>query len=223
MSNPVAVVVGVGPGLGSAVARRFGRAGYDVALIARTGSVLTEIGEAMQADGVTAGWTTVDITDAAAFAAAVERFGGHGGRIDALHFNPSAYTDKTALDLTPDEMLADLNLGVASLLTAVQAARPFMSSGARITATGGATADRPWARAASLGAQKAALRNLVSALDSALAADGIRAASITVNGTIAVGTPFDPALIADAVYETHMTPSDSWRTEVPYDGAASPR
>lgn len=219
MSNPVAIIIGVGPGLGAAIARRYGRAGYDVALVARGQESLTRIGESLQADGVTAGWTTVDITDAAAFARAVEGFGGHGGRIDALHFNPSAYTEKTGLELTPHELLADLDLGVASLLTAVQAARPFMSDGARITATGGGTADRPWPQAVSLGVQKAALRNLVSALDGTLKADGIRAASVSVNGTLAVGTAFDPERIAAAVYDVAQTPTAQWRTEVAYDGA----
>lgn len=218
MSNPVAVVIGVGPGLGAAIARRYGQAGYDVALVARSEGPLTRIGEALQTDGITAGWTTVDITDAPAFARAVERFGGHGGRIDALHFNPSAYTEKTALELTPSELLADVDLGVASLLTAVQAARPFMSDGGRITATGGGTATRPWAQAASLGVQKAALRNLVGAIDGALKPDGIRAASLTINGTIAAGTAFDPDRIAGAIYDVAQTASDQWRTEVPYDG-----
>ncbi|WP_420542053.1 SDR family NAD(P)-dependent oxidoreductase, partial [Rubrobacter naiadicus] len=38
--SPVAAVVGVGPGLGSAVARRFAREGFAVALVARTGESL---------------------------------------------------------------------------------------------------------------------------------------------------------------------------------------
>ncbi len=35
MSNPVLLVVGAGPGIGASVARRFGREGYDVALVSR--------------------------------------------------------------------------------------------------------------------------------------------------------------------------------------------
>src|SRR6478609_7684926 len=174
MTNPVAVVVGVGPGLGAAVARRFGAAGYDVALVARSQPSLTEIGESLQAEGVTAGWTAVDMTDAPAFRAAVTRFGQHAGRIDHLHFNPSAFTAKSPLTLTPAELLRDVDLGVACLLTALQAAHPFMSPGGRITATGSRSADKPWAEAASLGVEKAGLRNLVRSIDDILAPDGIR-------------------------------------------------
>ncbi len=218
MSNPVVVVVGAGRGLGAAIARTYGQAGYDVALLARTEATLSEIGEALQAEGITTGWTAVDIMNEREFASAVQRFGEHAGRIDVLHFNPSAYTAKSPLDLTPSELLFDLHLGVASLLTAVQAARPFMSEGARITATGGGTADRPWPQAASLGVQKAGLRNLVSALDASLKPDRIRAASLTIKGNITPGTAFDPQLIAAAVYETAQVPDDSWLTDVVYDG-----
>jgi len=221
MGNPVAVVVGAGRGLGAAIARRFGQGGYDVALIARTEATLAEIGEALQGEGITTGWTAVDIIDEDALRAAIRRFGQHGGRIDVLHFNPSAMTAKGPLELSPAELLGDVHLGVASLLTAVQAARPFMSEGARITATGSATADRPWAEAASLGVQKAALRNLVSAIDASLSADGIRAASITVNGTITPGTRFDASLIADAVFEVSRLPGSAWRTEVAFNGRRS--
>lgn len=218
MSNPVVVVVGAGRGLGAAIGRVYGRAGYDVALLARTAATLAEVGEALQAEGITAGWTPVDVTDEGAFASAIERFGEHAGRIDVLHFNPSAFTGKGPLDLTPSELLADLHLGVASLLTAVQAARQYMSEGGRITATGGGTADRPWPKAASLGVQKAGLRNLVSAVDASLEPDGIRAASLTIKGNIAPGTAFDPLLIAAAVYEMAQVPDDSWLTDVVYDG-----
>ena len=40
MSQPSCVVVGVGPGLGLAIARRFARGGFDVALISRDQSKL---------------------------------------------------------------------------------------------------------------------------------------------------------------------------------------
>jgi NAD(P)-dependent dehydrogenase (short-subunit alcohol dehydrogenase family) len=218
VSNPVIVIVGAGPGIGAAVARRFGRAGYDVALVARSRQSLEELGQGLQREGIMAGWTAVDATDAPALNSAIQRFGAHSGSLNHLHFNPSAFTAKKPLELTADELLADLRLGAASLLTAVQAARPFMPTGSRITATGGATADRPWVAAASLGAQKAALRNLVKALDGQLKPDGIRAMSLTVAGTVEEGTPFAPDRIADAFYAAAATADDQWQSEVRYTG-----
>jgi NAD(P)-dependent dehydrogenase (short-subunit alcohol dehydrogenase family) len=218
MSSPVIVVVGAGPGLGASVARRFGREGYDVALLSRSREQLDELGTAMQAEGITTGWTALDVTDEAALREAITRFAGHAGRIDVLHFNPSAFRQKDPLTLTVDELLDDVRLGVGALLTAVQAARPFMSAGARVTATGSLAADQPWNEAASLGVQKAALRNLVRSIDTTLKPDGIRAVSVTVNGTLGVGTPFDPDRVADAIHAAAHQDEATWRVEVPYDG-----
>jgi NADP-dependent 3-hydroxy acid dehydrogenase YdfG len=218
MSNPVIVVVGAGPGVGASVARRFGSEGYDVALLARTASALDALGQQLQDEGLTAGWTALDVTDEQALTSAVTRFGGHAGRIDVLHFNPSAFRQLDPLHLGVEELLEDVRLGVGALLTAVRAARPFMSSGARVTATGSMAADKPWNQAASLGVQKAALRNLVRSLDTTLRPDGIRAVSVTVNGTLERGTAFDPDRVADAIYAAATRPDEAWTDEVAYNG-----
>src|SRR3712207_1089828 len=128
MGNPVIVVVGAGPGLGGSVARAFGRQGYDVAMVGRRAAV-TALGESLQADGITAGWADADVTDGSALAAAIDRFAGHAGGIDVLHFNPSAYRPKDPLQLTVPELLDDVAVGVGGLLTSVQAARPHLSAG----------------------------------------------------------------------------------------------
>lgn len=218
MDTKVLVVVGAGPGVGASVARRFGREGYDVALIARSADSLESLGAELQAAGVTTGWTPVDIADAQALTAAIERFGEHLGHIDALHFNPSVFRQHDPLHLTADELLEDVRVGVGALLTAVQAARPLMRPGARILATGSMAADEPWHEACSLGVQKAGLRNLVRSLDKTLAPDGIRAMSLTVNGVLAEGTAFAPDRVADALYAAALTPDDAWRPEIAYDG-----
>ena len=220
MDAPVIVIVGAGPGLGAAIAHRFGRSEYAVALISREEQQVEALGKELQSAGVTTGWTAVDITDSAAFRAAVDRFGGFSGTIDHLHFNPSAFREKDPLELTPDELLQDVHLGVGALLDAVQAARPHMSAGGRVTATGSLAADRPWNRAASLGVQKAGLRNLVFSLDATLKSDGIRAMSLTVNGTLEADTAFDPALVADALYDAAGRDDADWSPEVSFDGGA---
>jgi NADP-dependent 3-hydroxy acid dehydrogenase YdfG len=218
MSNPVIVVVGAGPGVGAAVARSFGREGYDVALIARTGKHLETLGAQLQTAGITVGWTPCDLTDAAALTEAVTRFGRRSGRVDVLHYNPSVFRQQDPLHLGVDDLLADVHLGAAGLLDAVRAARPFMSVGGRVTATGSIAADQPWHEAASLGVQKAALRNLVRSLDATLAPDGIRAVSVTVTGTLAEGTAFDPDRVADAIVAGARQPAEDWHSEVRYAG-----
>jgi NAD(P)-dependent dehydrogenase (short-subunit alcohol dehydrogenase family) len=218
MSDPVLLVVGAGPGLGASVARRFGRDGYDVALVARSQEPLAALGESLQAEGITTGWTAVDITDAEALTGAVQRFGSRTGHLDVLHFNPSAFTQKNPLSLSVDELLDDVRLGVASLLTLVQAAKPFLRSGSRIVATGSMAADSPWNEAASLGVQKAGLRNLVRSLDVTVRDEGVRAVSVTVNGTLERGTAFDQDRVANAIHAAVNQPEDDWQVEVGFDG-----
>ena len=221
MSNPVIVVVGAGPGMGASVARRFGREGFDVALVGLPADQLEALGEQLQREGITTGWAPADVTDQESLREAITRFGGHADRIDVLHYNPSAFRQKDPLSLGVDELLEDVALGVGGLLTAVQAARPFMPRGARVTATGSMAADKPWHEAASLGVQKAGLRNLVRSLDRTLEPRGIRAVSVTVNGTLGRGTPFDPDLVADAIFAAAHQPEDTWEDELPYDGAGT--
>ena len=119
------------------------------------------------------------------------------------------------------ELLEDVALGVGALLTVVQAARPFMSSGGRISVTGSMAADDPWEGAASLGVQKAGVRNLVHSLDKTLAADGIRAVSVTVRGTLAREGAFTPDRVAEALWAAVTTDEAAWRSEVPYAGEQS--
>jgi NAD(P)-dependent dehydrogenase (short-subunit alcohol dehydrogenase family) len=218
MSQPVIVVVGAGPGVGASVARRYGREGYAVALVSLPAEDLEAVGKQLQSEGITTGWAPVDVTDQQGLTDAITRFGGFADGIDVLHFNPSAFRQKHPLDLSVDELLEDVALGVGGLLTAVQAARPFMKAGARVTATGSMAADQPWHEAASLGVQKAGLRNLVRSLDATLAPDGIRAVSVTVRGSLGKGTPFDADYVADALWAAAHQPEESWRSEVPFTG-----
>lgn len=218
MSRPVIVIVGAGPGVSGSVARRFAADGYDVGLIGVDEAQLGELRIDLESVGAAVGHVIADITDRDAATAAVSELGERLGRIDVLHFNPSAFREKDPLTLTVDELLADLTLGVGALLTAVQAAHPFMSAGARITATGSMAADEPWPAAASLGVQKAGLRNLVHSIDATLAGDGIRAVSVTVRGTLAREGAFTPDRVAEAIHAAAHQDLGDWRAEVPYDG-----
>lgn len=218
MSRPVVVVVGAGPGVGGSVGRRFADEGYDVGLLGTDRAVLGELAAELQRRGATVRTAAVDVTDASATTDAVRDMGQEWGHIDVLHFNPSAYREKDALELTVTELLDDVALGVGALLTSVQAARPFLVTGSRVSVTGSMAADRPWHGAASLGVQKAGVRNLVHSLDASLAPDGIRAVSVTVRGTLAPEGAFTPDRVADAIWHAVTTDEAAWTSEVSYAG-----
>ena len=100
----------------------------------------------------------------------------------------------------------------------VQAARPFLGPGGRITATGSMAADTPWFGAASLGVQKAGLQNLVRSLDNAVKGDGIRAVSVTVRGLLAKEGAFAPDNVAKALRAAADQDESTWKSELPYTG-----
>jgi NAD(P)-dependent dehydrogenase (short-subunit alcohol dehydrogenase family) len=214
----VAIIVGAGPGVSGSFARLLADDGWDVGLVGADQSVLDDLATDLEGRGATVGTALADVTDTEAAAAALTRMAEHTGQVDLLHFNPSAFREKDPLELTVPELLEDVALGVGALLTAVQAVRPFMSSGARVTVTGSMAADQPWHRAASLGVQKAGVRNLVHSLDATLKEDGIRAVSVTVRGTLAKEGPFTPDRVAEALLAGMRQDESSWRSEVPYEG-----
>jgi NAD(P)-dependent dehydrogenase (short-subunit alcohol dehydrogenase family) len=218
MSRPVVIVVAAGPGVSGSLARRYAREGYDTGLVGVDETVLATLAGELEDLGATAHHVVADITDADAATEAIGGLAERLGRVDVLHFNPSAFRQKHPLTLTSAELLQDVGLGVGALLTALQAVRPYMSAGGRVTATGSMAADEPWNEAASLGVQKAGLRNLVHSIDATLEPDGIRAASVTVRGTLGKEGPFTPDRVADALWDAAHQDEAEWRTEVPYSG-----
>jgi NAD(P)-dependent dehydrogenase (short-subunit alcohol dehydrogenase family) len=221
MSDRVVIVVGAGPGVSGSLARLLAREGYAVGLVGVDTEVLETLSAELRELGATVEWVVADVTDVPAATEAIAGLGERLGSVDLLHFNPSAFTGKDPMELTAAELLADVALGVGALLTAVQAARRFMGSGGRVTVTGSMAADKPSPGAASLGVQKAGIRNLVQTLDATLKPDGIRAVSVTVRGTLGRTGPFTPDRVAEALLAASRQPEDDWRTEVPYEGADS--
>jgi len=114
-------------------------------------------------------------------------------------------------------LIEDFTIGAAALLPAVQAARPFFAEGSRVLVTGSAAADKPWHRAASLGVQKAAVRNLVTSLDTTLAAEGHRAVAVQINGVLGEGA-FTRDRVAEALHAAAIRPLEDWTPHVSYKG-----
>ena len=223
MSSPIALVIGAGPGLGRSTALRFARAGYDIGLVSRREETVKKLADEVTAVGVDVGWAAADIADADALGGAIRRMAEHTGRVDVLHFNPSAVREARPRDLTASQLLSDLAVGTAGLLTAVQAALPALLAQhtGTILVTGSGVADHPFTGFASLGVQKAAIRNLTQALAADLKPEGIHVATVTVRGDLERGTPTSPDAVADVLFglarETAGDPAN-WRTLVELPG-----
>ena len=66
--KPVVIVAGVGPGIGTSIARAFGAEGFAIALLARDASRLAKRHAEITAAGITAAPFIVDLADSAATA-----------------------------------------------------------------------------------------------------------------------------------------------------------
>lgn len=222
-SRPLLVVIGAGPGVGMATARRFAAAGYDIGLIGRSASRLQALADELTAEGARVGFAVGDAGDPDSLTAALRGLTDHTERLDVLLHNLDAYTTVRPSELTAAGLLQDVAVGAGSFLTAVQAVLPLLRTQhtGTLLATGSGVADRPAVSAATLGPQKAVLRNLVQALARELGPEGIHVATVTVYGDIAPGTPFAPEVVAglyaDLVAQTTDDPA-SWQTVVELRG-----
>jgi NADP-dependent 3-hydroxy acid dehydrogenase YdfG len=208
------IVVGAGPGVSGSLARLYAAEGWAVGLVGNDEAALADLAATLV--GVQVERRVVDVADQAAGSWAVADLAERLGHVDVLHVNPSAYREADPLHLTVEQLLADVGLGVGVLLTAVQAARPWMGPGSRVSATGSMAADEPNPVAASLGVQKAGLRNLVLSLDRTLAPEGMRAVTLTVRGALSREGTFTPDKVAAAILAATRQDESAWTPEVSY-------
>jgi NADP-dependent 3-hydroxy acid dehydrogenase YdfG len=211
------LIVGAGPGISGATARRLGADGYAVGLVARGEPALADLGGELRSAGVRTEWATAQAGEPASLTAAVEQLVQTLGPVDVLLYNVSVGREVTVEDLTPEDLLADLAAGAVGLQTAVRAVLPGMRErgAGTVLVTGGGSADHPVTALATLGVQKAAVRALAQVQAHALAPHGVHVASVTVRGF--VGRQIAPERIADLYAELVAEtagPRENWRTVV---------
>lgn len=209
-TTPLAIVAGVGPGVGAAVARRFAREGFRVALIARDAARLSDIAARIVEDGGVAASYSADLSDHAAIRGVMATILRDHGRPSVLVWNAAVWAESPVMALEPDAFDRELRLGLTGAATAMRAVAPAMSAGGgTILATGGGLALAPHYGGAvpALTAVKSGLRGFVHAAAPEFAAMGIRLATVTIAGQVVPGGPFDPDRIAESFWAAHAAPS----------------
>lgn len=210
MSAPHALIVGVGPGLGAALACEYARAGYDLTLIARSRQSLDPVVAQVAELGRQAWPVLADAADPAQIDAAVTAASEHGP-VALLHHNASMHAGGL-LAADPDTIAAAVAVCAISAVAAVQAALPDLRATASLPAegatgepvgglvawTGGGIALSPRPDYGVLAVGKAAMRAASVALAGELAEQGIRLRMLTVNGFIRPTGRMAPDRIAAA-------------------------
>jgi NAD(P)-dependent dehydrogenase (short-subunit alcohol dehydrogenase family) len=217
--SQVCLVVGAGPGIGSAVGMAFAREGFGVALAARNAARLqSSCDEIRRVTARAARPYTVDAGDAESLRALFQQVTAELGPPEVVVFNAACAHKGRPTEVPPLQWLNDYRCNVIGALVCAQLAAPSMKERGHgsILITGGGFAYEPSAPYASLSADKAALRNLTYSLAQELGAHGIHVATVTVYGTLQAGTHFDPERIAASYVRLHHQPRGKFEIEVVY-------
>jgi NADP-dependent 3-hydroxy acid dehydrogenase YdfG len=219
------VVVGAGPGLGVAVARRFGREGYRVGLVARRQEMVDQLVEELAVDKIEAFGAAGDAGSRKSLRRALDTLTECVGEPTVFVYNVSVTVPGLPSKVDADDVLDALASMVGGLVNGVQRVLPAMRAERRgtILVTGSGVAIDPWVEAAGLSLSKAAQRNYAHSLHREVIDDDVHAATVTIRGVMQPGTAFDPQLIAEDYWTLHRQPRAEWSWEHVYRPAPEDR
>ncbi len=181
----VAVVVGVGAGLGAALAVRFA-AGYKVALIARSAEVSGKVADEIKSSGGVALPIQSDATIEAEIAGAHQRINRELGPIEVLIYNGGRRPMGRLMETTPQVFEETWRLHTLGAFLWARQVVPEMLSRASgtILITGAIAGTRPWPNSAAFAPAKFAVRGLSEVMARDLHPQGIHVAYVNVDGGI---------------------------------------
>lgn len=199
----VLAIFGAGPGLGSAVARRFAQAGWSVALVARRAEVLDAGLEELAPFGVNVCGVEADVTDRPSVERAVQAIVTAVGVPDVVMYNASIYQAEGVLGLSNEALRLALDIHVVGALNTTQCAVDVMRPAGRgvLVFTVNSLARSPEAMSAALSIGKGGQLNLALSLERELDGTDLHVGIVTVCGAISAGTAFDPARLAEVYWE----------------------
>jgi NADP-dependent 3-hydroxy acid dehydrogenase YdfG len=224
--KPVAVVTGVGPGLGAALARRFSKE-YLVAMIARREDYLKSLVKEIEAAGGSAIAVPADVGDRAQIEAAFKQIHERAGDAEVLLYNAGSGTFGNVLDISPEQFETSWRVNsYGAFIAAKEVAPAMVSRGKGVMLFTGATAGvKAGAKSVAFGPAKFAMRGLAQSLSRDLGPRGIHVAWINVDGSIDIpgrarraGVNDEDLLKPEAIAETywHLAHQDrsSWTMEL---------
>ncbi|MGH3503687.1 MAG: SDR family NAD(P)-dependent oxidoreductase [Nocardioidaceae bacterium] len=183
------VIVGSGPGIGASVARRFGRAGYAVGLVARNGDRLRQMAADLSTElGSEVASAVADATAPDQLGSAIRSLSAKIGAPAVLCFSPIPDVGliRPVLETGPDELMQSLRLNVAGAAVAVEAVLPGMRAAGRgsLLFTTGSAALQPSTDRAASAVTTTAATVYIALLREALTGSGLRVVHTVIAGPI---------------------------------------
>ena len=224
MTDAIAVVAGVGPGLGASLVRQFANAGMTVVAAARNATQLTglkdELGDRVQLQDC-------DLTSEEAVKALFEQV-DRLGNLEAAIYNAGAFRRARVVDIEAEDFEQCWRVGCyGGFLFARAAGQRMLKSGKGTILFTGATASlRGGAGFANLASPKFGLRALAQSLARELAPEGIHVAHVIIDGQIrsdqheqlleerGPNSLLEPGAIAAQYLNLHEQPPSTWTFEL---------
>lgn len=217
--KPLCLVIGVGPGTGTAIARRFAGEGYRVFLSSRSRDRLETLSHELPSSVV----LPVDVADNASLDGMLKELGTHGVP-KVVVYNAVGGTFGNYLDVDPTALETNFRINVMGLLHTARALIPRMAEvgGGAFVVTGNTSAYRGKANFAAFAPTKAAQRILLEAISRQSGPDGVHCAYVAIDAVIdlewtrrmAPDKPDEffssPTDIADEVYRIAHQPRSAW-------------
>lgn len=228
LSERVAAVVGVGPGLGASVARRFAREGFAVALMARREESVAGVREEIEGSGGTALSVSADAADPGSVASAFEKVRGELGDPEVFVYNAGAFQMGGVLEISPEKFDECFRANCAGAFYASREVLPAMVEAGRGTVlfTGATAALRGSARFSALAVGKFGLRALAQSMAREFGPQGIHVAHVIIDGQIDTprvremspereeDTMLSPEAIAETYWRLHAQHKTAWTLEM---------
>ena len=234
MTAPGSVLIlGVGPGLGASLARRFSTAGHPIAVAARDATRLAPLIDEITAAGGVARAYAADATDEGSVTSLVAAVENDLRPLDVAIFNASGRLRASILETETEPFVeAWRNACLGGMLLGREAARRMVPRGTgSILFTGATASTKGFAGSAGFAVGKFGLRALAQCMARELGPQGIHVAHFVIDGGIdnprtrerIAGTApermaddglLSPDAIAESYYHTHCQPRSAWSHEI---------
>jgi len=224
MAKPVCLISGVGPGTGSALARRFAEGGYRPAMIARNAERLEALEK--EIDGSKA--YVCDVTDETAVNETVAAVVKDMGQPEILIHNAVGGTFGDFMEIDPADLQRNFNINSMGFLYLARACAPAMVEAGHgvIIASGNTSALRGKPNFAGFAPTKAAQRILAESMARTLGPQGVHVAYIVIDAVIDLAWTremmpdanddyfIQPASIADTAFNIAEQDPSGWSFNV---------
>jgi short-subunit dehydrogenase len=214
------IIVGFGTGVGLGIAHAFGKAGFNLGLIARSPQKYTDVLKSLTDMGIICELVAGDAADEDSLTNAIATLTQKHGTPAVLVYNVVSGSYGKPTTITSNQLIQDFQSNVVGALVAAKAVLPGMQVQGQgsILFTGGGWAHYPWDGAASMSIGKAGIRSLAMTLAQELHETPIRVGLVSIMGQVAPGSPFDPEKIGEAFLVMHQKPTSGYEIEWMFKG-----